>query len=94
MCIKSERIPVTSNVPMLYDQTVYKLFIILKDQVCSTLEIKAASKICNINYLEAKKRLIKRENYIAEGNVYWIRDIQKELSCHDIKYKIEPKYPY
>lgn len=94
MCIKPEEMPATSNVPMLYDQTEYKLFIILKDRVCSTLEIEVVSKICNINYLEAKKRLMKRENYIAEGSAYWIRDIRKELLSHDVNYKIEPQFPY
>lgn len=94
MDVKPEGFPITSDVPMLYDRTVYKLYIILKDQICSTLEIKAVSKVCSINYLEAKKKLVDRENYIAEGDAYWVKDIRKQLLSYNINYRIDPQYPY
>ncbi|NDO45568.1 hypothetical protein [Clostridium sp. MD294] len=89
-----EDIPVTSYSVMLYDKNIYKIYIILKGNKYSKMEIKAFSKVCNINYIEASKKLKNKKNLIGEGNAYWVKDILKQLSQYDINYEIIPPYCY
>lgn len=90
----NEGIPVTSHITMLYDENIYKIYIILKENKYNKMEIKAFSKVCNINYIEASKKLKNKKNLIGEGNAYYIKDILKQLSQYDIDYEIIPPYCY
>lgn len=87
-----EGIPATSYSPMLYDKNIYKIYIILKENKCNKTEIKAFSKVCNVNYIEANKRLKDKRNLIGEGNAYWVKDILEKLLQYDVNYEIIPPY--
>lgn len=89
-----EGIPATSYSPMLYDENIYRIYIILKENKCNKVEIKAFSKVCNVNYIEASKKLNNKKVLIGEGNVYWVKDILKKLSQYDVNYEIIPPYCY
>lgn len=86
--------PVTSSVPMLYDETEYKLYILLHDDICNLTEIKAVSKVCSINFLQVKNKLTSKRTLIVEGRAYTIRDILQILLKYDVKFEIDPPYPY
>lgn len=86
--------PVTTDIPMLRDETTYTVYIILKEKKYNNIEIKAVAKVCNINYLEARNKLINRKTLIAQGNAYEIRDILGILSQYDVNLEIVPAYPY
>lgn len=86
--------PVTTDIPMLRDKTTYVVYVILKEKQCNNFEIKAVAKVCNINYLEARNKLINRKTLIAQGNAYEIRDILEILLQYDVNFKILPPYPY
>lgn len=89
-----ESIPATSYIPMLYDENIYKIYIILKEDKYNKAEIKAFSKVCNINYLEASKKLKNKKNLIGEGNAYWVKDTLEKLLQYDVHYEIIPPYYY
>lgn len=89
-----EDIPVTCYSTMLYDESIYKIYIILKESKYNKEEIKAFSKVCHINYIEASKKLKNKRNLIGEGNAYWVRDILEQLLKYDINYEIIPSYCY
>ena len=55
--------PATSYIPMLYDKTVYAIYLIIKGSKYNHAELKAFSKICNINYLEANQKLKHKKNF-------------------------------
>lgn len=86
--------PVTTDIPMLYDEKRYKVYIILKGDRCNSAEVKIVAKLCNINYISAKKKLMKKKNFILEGNAYMVMEILKKLSEYDVTFELEPPYPY
>lgn len=92
--IKYKDIPVTTDDPMLQDRVVYKIYIVLKCKECDIEEIRVAAKICNINYLTAKRKLADTKTLIAQGTAYRIRDILGKLLKYDVNFSIEPTYPY
>lgn len=89
-----EDAPVTTDIPMLRDETIYKVYIVLKGNKCNHMEIKAVSKVCNINFIRAKSKLKEKKNLIIEGDAYEIRDISKMLSQYEVDFEIEPPYSY
>lgn len=91
---KFEGVPVTTDIPMLYDETMYKVFIILGENKCNNTEIKAVSKVCNINFIQAKSKLTNKRTLIAQGGAFYIKDIILILSEYDVKIEIDPPYPY
>ncbi len=84
----------TSYIPMLYDKTVYAIYLIIKGSKYNHAELKAFSKICNINYLEANQKLKHKKNFMGKGNAYWIKDTLQKLSLYHVAYEIVPPYPY
>ena len=90
----SEGNPVTTDIPMLRDETTYKVYIVLKGNKCNHIEIKAVSKVCNMNFFRVKSKLKEKKNLIIEGDAYEIRDILKMLSQYEVDFEIEPPYPY
>lgn len=91
---KFNEIPVTTDIPMLRDQTIYKFYIIKKEDKCSNAEIKAVAKLCNVNYIEAKNKLTNKIVFIAEGDAYKMKDLQQIISVYEVIYKIKPLYQY
>lgn len=89
---RNNQFAVTSFSPMLYDKNIYQIYMILKESKCSIEEIKAFSKLCNINYIQSKNRLKNKRNMIGEGNAYWVRDILEKLMQYNIDYEIVPPY--
>jgi hypothetical protein len=88
-------IPVTTDIPMLRDQTVYKFYIIRrKEDRCSNDEIRAVSKLCNVNYIAAKNMLEDKTVFIAEGNAYRMKELQQLVSAYEVIYEINPPYQY
>lgn len=86
--------PITTDIPMLEDRTTYSVFILLQAEKCNIKEIKAYSAINCVNYLEAKRRLIQKKNFLTRGDAYYIRDVCKKLRRFQVNYEIEPPYPY
>lgn len=87
-------IPVTTDIPMLYDEKRYKVYIILKGDRCNSAEVKIVAKLCNVNYISAKKKLMKKKNFILEGKAYMVMEILKKLSEYDVTFEIEPPWNY
>lgn len=58
--------PVTTDIPMLRDQTIYEFYIIRKEDRCNLAEMKAAAKLCNVNDIKAKTMLVHPRVLIAE----------------------------
>ena len=86
--------PVTTDIPMLRDQTIYKFYVIRKEDKCNNTEIKVVAKLCNINYIEAKKKLIDKIVFIAEGGAYKMKELQQIASNCEVHYEISPPYQY
>ena len=86
---------VTSDSPMLRDQTIYKLYLI-KERGKSTIEeIRATSRMCGFNYIEASKKIKAEQQFLlAEGDAYEMRDALKKISPYDVCYKVLPPYPH
>ena len=80
--------------PIMYDKTVYHIYLVLAQNTCSLDEIKAYANICNLNYVQAKYELKYKRNLIAEGNASYIKEILHKLSHFKVYYEIEPPYPY
>ncbi len=47
--------PVTTDIPMLRDQTNYEFYIIRKEDRCNLAEMKAAAKLCNVKISKQKQ---------------------------------------
>ena len=77
---RNNQFAVTSFSPMLYDKNIYQIYMILKESKCSIEEIKAFSKLCNINYIQSKNRLKNKRNMI------------EKLMQYNIDYEIVPPY--
>ncbi len=86
--------PVTTDIPMLRDKTIYKLYLIKRDKIYNKSEIKVVSAICKVNFIEARNMLSNPVILIAKGNAYEMRDLLQLISCYDVHYEIKPSYPY
>ncbi len=80
---------VTSDSPMLRDRTIYKLYLIKERGKNTIEEIRATSRMCGFNYIEASKKLKAEQQFLlSEG------DALKIISCFDVCYKVIPPYPH
>ena len=86
--------PVTTDIPMLRDSIVYKFYLIRKDDDCSKSEIKAVAKLCNVNCIKAKSKLVDKVVFIAEGDAYRMKELKQAISSYGVIYEIRPWYPY
>lgn len=84
----------TVSHPMMYDTTIYHVYLILNQDTCNLQEIKAYAKLCHINYIQAKKALTNQRNLIASGNACEVKEILYHLKQFQVHYEIEPQYPY
>ena len=92
---KNEYRPVTSDSPMLRDSTIYKLYLIKESEKSTIEEIRATSRMCGFNYIEASKRLKEEQQFLlAQGDAYEMRDALKIISLYDVCYKVVPPYPH
>lgn len=85
---------ITSYSPVSEDRTVYKIYLILHEEIPSPEEIKAYAKITGRNYLQAKSALKYKKNLLASGNAYDIGAVLKKLHAFQVRYETEPAYPY
>lgn len=89
-----DNIPATTDIPMLRDKTLYKVFVIIDKTQCDIMEIRAVSEVCNINFIEAKRKLKEKKNNIFQGNAYKVKDVLRILEKYNVCYETEPCYPY
>ena len=90
----SDRISITTDRAMLYDRKIYIVYLVLQGHKFNHQALRAVSKICNINYLGVKDKLLLTKNVIAEGNAFQIREIALRLQQYGVNFKIEPPFPY
>lgn len=79
---------------MSADRTTYCVYLVIGGLPPALEEIKAYAKNMQVNYLQAKKALIRGRNLFFAGNAYHTGEILKKLSGFQVHYKIEPAYPY
>ena len=91
---KTDGMPVTTDISMLRDKTIYQLYLIKKDKIYNKSEIKVVAKMCRVDFIEARNRLSNSVVLIAEGNVYEMRDLLQIISGYDVLYEVKPSYPY
>lgn len=92
--IKTGEFPITSDVPMLYDENIYKIYVLVKNVKKNYTVVKAISKVCGLNYIAVRNMLKEGENLIFEGNAYEIKDVLDELMKCEIQFEVKPPYPY
>lgn len=80
--------------PIMYDKTIYNIYLVLEQDTCSLDEIKACAKILHLNYVQAKCALKNKRNLLASGDACEIKEIVYKLNCFQVQYEIEPPYPY
>lgn len=85
---------VTCFCPMLSDQTLYSVYLLLAEDKPNLEEIRAYAKLTGCNYLQAKAALSQKRQLLAQGKAYTIRDIREKLERLGVCYEIEPPYPY
>ena len=87
-------VPITTDIPMLRDNEIYKVYIVLKNDKYSIIEIKAVSKVCGINYIEAKNKLKNKKNLIIQGNAYEVMKALRILSQYKVVFEVNPPFIY
>lgn len=85
---------VTSDIPMWRDPEIYSIYIILRNDKFNSIEIRAVAKVCNTNYLNARKLLVNKKTLLKKGDAYEIQDALKILSQYDVDFEVAPPYPY
>lgn len=92
--IEEGEFPVTSDVPMLYDENAYKIYVLVENVEKSYAIVKVVSKVCGLNYIAVRNMLKEGENLIFEGNAYETRDVLDKLVKSEIQFEVRPPYPY
>ena len=89
-------VQVQSNmeIPILEDTQLYEIYIVLKKEKHDKEELKVFSTLCNIDYMEASRRLKKNDRLIAKKDAFDIKKIRSQLDEYGINYEIIPPYPY
>ena len=78
--------------PIDLDSTVYEITV-LKGNAESTENVKLVSKIMGENYIKSKM-LLSTGFLCFKGNAVEVQNKKKILDDNNIKYIINPKYPY
>lgn len=86
--------PVTSISPVFHDKTIYCIYFVCEQGNYNLGAIKAYSKLMNVNYVQAKRKLNNKRVLVATGNAYYIRDLLNEIAKFQVHYEIIPPYPY
>ena len=82
----------TVSKPAYEDETFYTITLLENDS-SDMLIVKTISKFTGLNFLQSKD-LVKNPKEIYTGRAYEILDKKKALDESNIKYKIEPEFPY
>lgn len=93
-CFENLGEAITSFSTMQSDAIEYRLYLVLRGDICSLEEIKAYAKTMNVNYLQAKRALTQKRNLIAAGRAHDIWKMLGRFELFDVHYEIEPEYPY
>lgn len=85
----------TSDSPMLTDHTIYKLYLVKQSENSTIEEIKATSRMCNCNYIQACEKLKKEQQLLlAQTDAYEMRDALDTISLFKVCYTVVPPYPH
>lgn len=85
---------VTSYIEPIYeDVTTYNVFSSRNIQV-GVEQLKAISKIKNINFIEAKHVLETEGNLIYKGKAVEIKEVRDKLEKNMVEYYMKPEFPY
>lgn len=80
--------------PMFTDQTIYRVYLILREQNPDLEEIKVYSRIMHVNYVQAKRALTEKRNLMSCANAYNTAEILKKISHYHVNCETEPEFPY
>ena len=86
--------PVTTDIPILQDETVYTLYLILEQGACELEAIRAYANLRNVNYVQAKRALKEGHNLLVAGTAFDMREWLHKLASFQVQYEIQPPYPY
>lgn len=85
---------ITTYIPILEDKTPYCLYLVMKEDKYSQEELRAVSKLCGVNFIEASKMLNKRKVLLAEGNAYDMKHKLEMIRNYDVEYQVIPPFVY
>ena len=88
-------IVMVGDVPPDYaeDMTLYTI-VIDKNIEFTKEQMKYISKVCQVNYIDAKKILENGKYILKKGTASDLKELIQSLSHQKIKYSINPKFKY
>lgn len=86
--------PVPPISPMAHDKIIYRIYFVCEPGSYDSGTIQAYSKLMNVNYVQAKRKLNHGRVLAAAGNAYHIRDLLNEIAEFQAHYEIIPPYPW
>ena len=93
-CTKCDWALVTTRISEIAQDIVkYKMFLLSADKN-NKEQIKALSKVANINFLQARKISQEEKPLLIEDEALVIDEARKLFDGLSIEYVIEPKFPY
>ena len=93
-CTKCDWAIVTTYIPEIaQDITKYKMYLLFLD-LHNKEQIKALSKVANINFLQARKMAQKKRPLIVQDEALVINEAKELFNSLSIQYEIEPNFPY
>lgn len=78
--------------PIKLDESDYHVILVSNDNSLSI--IKMVSETSNCNYVEAKKLIENAPVEIFSGKAVEVKTIKEKLETANIKFRIEPEFPY
>lgn len=85
---------VTSYSPIFADRTTYHVYLMIFGSSPTLEEVKAYAKTMQLNYIQARKALVYGRNLVSSQNACHTGETLKKLKGFQVKYEIEPAYPY
>ena len=79
--------------PYETDLSNYRVLIVTPFKATISV-LKLISEIANCNYVEAKKLIENAPVEIFSGNAVEVKTIKEKLETANIKFRIEPEFPY
>ncbi len=93
-CTQCDWALVTTRIPKIVsDIAKYKMYLLFADPK-NKKQIKALSKVANINFLQTRKMTKDEKPLIIEGRALEIDKARNLFDSLSIKYEIEPDFPY
>lgn len=78
--------------PINLDESNYRMILVSSENSLSS--IKLVSETANCNYVEAKKLIENAPVEIFSGKAVEVKTIKEKLETANIKFRIEPEFPY